>query len=52
MDLPKQLQCLVEQTSRFFGEYILPGKYKPGEEFTCQWFIAHLFYLNMLGVQK
>ena len=52
MDLPKQLQCLVERRSRFVGQYVLPGKYQPEEEFTCQWFIAHSFDLNMLGVQK
>ena len=52
MDLPKQLQCLAERTSRYFGEYISPGKYQPEEEFTCRWFIAHSFDLNMLGVQK
>ena len=37
---------------RYFGEYVSPGKYQPGKEFTCQWFIAHSFDLNMLGVQK
>ena len=52
MDLPKQLQCLAERTSRCFGEYISPGKYRPGKEFTCHWIFAHLFDLNMLGVQK
>ena len=52
MDVPKQLQCLAERTSRYFGEYISPGKYQPREEFTCQWFIVHSFDLNMLGVQK
>ena len=46
------MQCLAERTSRLFGEYISPGKYLPGEGFTCQWFIAHSFGLNMLGVQK
>ena len=51
MDLPKQLPCL-SSTSRFFGEYISTGKYQHGEEFTCQWFTAHSFDLNMLGTQK
>ena len=50
MDLPKQLQYLVEQTLRFFGEHILPGSYQPEEEFTCQQFIAYSFNLIMLGV--
>ena len=50
MVLRKQLQYLVERTSRFFEKYISSGKYQPGEEFTYQWFIAHSFDLNMLGV--
>ena len=36
MDLPKQLQCLVERTRRFCGEYLSPSKYQPGKECTCQ----------------
>ena len=32
MDIPKQLQFLVEQT--------LSGQYQPGEKFACQQFIA------------
>ena len=43
---------MFSSTSRFFGEYISAGKYEPGEEFTCQCFIAHSFDLNMLGTQK
>ena len=52
MDLPKQSQCLPERISRYFGEYVSPGKYQPGEEFTCQIFIAHSFDLNILEKQK
>ena len=43
---------MFSSTSRFFGEYISAGKYQPGEEFTCQWFAAHSFDLNMLKTQK
>ena len=43
MDLLKQLQDLVDQTLRLFGEHILPGYYQPGEKFACQQFIVHSF---------
>ena len=49
MDFPKQLQCLVKQTQRLFGEHILLGQYYPGQKFDCQRFIAHSFHLMMLG---
>ena len=43
---------MFSSTSRFFWEYISPDECQPGEEFTCQWFIAYSFDLNMLGMPK
>ena len=40
MDLPKELQFLVEQTLIFFGESC---QYQAKEKFACQQFIDHSF---------
>lgn len=48
----KHLEWLVDQTLKWFGEYILPSQYQPGEKFAYTQPFLHLFDFNMSEVYK